>query len=555
MNKLSMVWRFFGFVLVSVLLVACGGKDGGASNSSPIYYDIACPVGFLPSTNDPSSRYFCVQSEPALQFFEQNCSDESKVAGDSLLFCPQMWEVYCEETGEFDSCESANSDPCIGMDDVVNIDGRCVSTYCPPLNQHLHDPSTCPDNVSSSPITSSSSASSEWISVVDLLHCPEGYGTPPFDGTYSYYCLSRTPPNDYYLQNCGEANNDYFCPLLEDDYCPSTGVIVVDGGECPTSSSSSSSQQSNQELCGVDYDALGNGSWQACYVLQNGTAECLHKENPTQAVQVKWDDGSPVQNAAQISGAGYYEVILITEEGTVHYGSRDRLSKNPKISELGISATGGQNTRCAMVRENNKNDVRCWDGGSDAFRPQLPDDFNAQQLSANYSDVCALDDDGKVWCWEQKPDNSLDFISANPSIAPFSEEIKFVSVGQLQVCGVKASGGVECLARWDSTNYLPTKGGATNEPVTQNGMSDVIGLELGFDQGITIHEDGKAKFWKSGSPTEFTGVSNAIAAGGDRDLACVLTADGDVYCLNSSRQPVKVNGNQKARNSDCPLVF
>ncbi len=172
-------------------------------------------------------------------------------------------------------------------------------------------------------------------------------------------------------------------------------------------------------------------------------------------------------------------------------------------------------------------------------------------MSANYSDVCALNADGKAWCWEQKADNSLDWIGVNPVEAPFSEPLAQVAVGQLQVCGVKRSGGVECLARWDSSGYLPSKGNQTTVPVAQAGMETAIAFQAGFGQGISVHRDGTARLWKNGKASLFEGVTDAVAAGGDRGVACVLTAGRDLFCLNGEQKAVKVTGAVKARATQC----
>ena len=411
-------------------------------------------------------------------------------------------------------------------------------------------------------------------SYIDMI-CPEGYSAPRDTDTVDYFCLWTIPAVDYYDQNC--PGDTFFCPKLEQDLnitssssssCPSGTEPTFGGTTCgnddtcifaPNTPGSPDYTPTIEERfadkpCGVDYDAMGNGSWQACLTLEDGTAGCLHKENRTTFVPLKWSDGSPVTNAAQVSGAGYYDVILVTTEGQLYYGNRTSLNKNaPLFSEGGISGTGGQNTRCAMIEDEGRKDVRCWKDNSDPYRPELPLDFNAMQLTANYSDVCALDDDGSVWCWQQKGDNSLDFADANPTKAPFSEPMVFVSVGQLAVCGVKLSGGIECLARWDSAGFLPSKGSDTSTPVNQTGMEDAIGFQAGFGQGISIHADGSAKLWKGGNATSFAGIANAIAAGGDRDVACALTQDGEVYCLDNSNQLIKITNNIKAKGGACPL--
>lgn len=402
--------------------------------------------------------------------------------------------------------------------------------------------------ISSSEIASSSS-STPTVVAWDIV-CPEGFDTPPSTETASFFCVSREPAETYYNNYCGDNPAG-----AERQFCSELHAIY---GQSNSSSDSSSSAEGiaayfADHPCGVDYNALGNGSWQACMTFEDGTAGCIHGQNPSDLVKLTWSDGTPVTNAQQVSGAGYFEVVLVTDNGDTYYGGRTSLDKNnPLFTGVGISGTGGQNTRCAMIRDGDKNDVRCWQNNSDPYRPELPADFNAMQVSANYSDVCALDDDGSVWCWEQKPDNSLDFIDTTPSKAPFSEEITHVSVGQLSVCGVKYSGGVECLARWDSTSFLPNKGSATNVPVEQQMMFDVVATHIGYGQGIAVDSAGQARLWKDGVPRLFA-LQDAIAADGDRGIACVLSRYGEVHCMDSEYNLRIMTKDLKAATLMCPF--
>lgn len=474
---------------------------------------------------------------------------------------------------------SSSSSLCAGVSDVIEIDGQCVSLYCPATGGFVSHPDECDELTNN---LSSSSASSMPVINADII-CPEGYRPAPVENV-SFFCVNTAPVSNFETsEQCpGGLSNSQYC------FYPDGGTQSSSSSACPDGQTANQhgncgyyenycqihgthSQQCLQQCqqdessdtrcdevlanaqtdCPVDYNAMGNGSWQACYTLEDGTAECLHKDSGTQATQVTWDDGTPVTTAAQITGAGYYEVILVTKSGAVYYGDRSRLSQNNFVfAEGGVTATGGQNTMCAIIKDDGQNDVRCWGKDKDPYRPELPLDFNALQLSANYSDVCALNDDNSVWCWEQKPDNSLDFIEQSPTQMPFSEAITYVSVGQLVICGVKQSGGLECLARWSDVGYMPSKGDDTTTPVAQAGMEDVVAYQAGFGQAISIHADGKAKLWTGGAATEFTGISNAIAGGGDRGLACTLTDDGDVYCLNNG-SIVKVNGDKKAAPAGC----
>ena len=419
--------------------------------------------------------------------------------------------------------------------------------------------------------------------IYDIL-CPAGATAPPSTAKEEYGCFSYIPQQQYYEEYCQGAGDQFFCEGLEQDLfggsssagtCPLGTELIPGTNTCgnfdhacvfgiQTEACIAACQadpnswdrcdlvnvsEPNSGSCGVDYNAMSNGSWQACWVLADGTAECAHATYKTSPKQVK-RNGDAVTDIAQISAAGYNDVIVVTNEGQAIFGNFEYLPTTSTIESGVISATGGQNTACAIIKNGELRDVRCWTKNTPVERPALPAGFDVMQLSANYSDVCALASNGDAWCWEQKSENSLSFAGPAPSKAPFSGPLDYISTGQLSVCGVLRTGGVECLARWDSADYLPTKGSSEINPVIQQGMEEVIAFQAGFGQGISIHSDGSAKLWKNGNATPFNGLTDAVSAGGDRGAACVLTANHEVHCMGDNAS-VKVSSN--AAEPACPM--
>ena len=567
-----MRYKFFSLLcFVGALLSGCSGQ-----NAKPEYVlDIICPDGYSAPPSTATTEYYCLSRIPVDTYYEQNCPANK-------YFCPLLEAKRSSEASSSSlppitssSVTISHSSLSSSASSIIYYDLLCPLGFSAPADDGMYDyfcvstisaESYYADICNHSPSgdrffceelhtqyiqtgfssVSGSSSSMAPVAAWDIV-CPEGFDTPPATEVASYFCVSREPADAYYANRCDGPSEALFCAELHAIY-----------GQSSSSSGASSSAEGIAGYfadypCGVDYNALGNGSWQACMTFEDGTAGCVHGDQPTEVVKLKWSDGSDVTNAQQVSGAGYFDVVLVTDAGDTYFGGRTSLDKNsPLFSGVGISGTGGQNTRCAMIRDGDKNDVRCWQNNSDPYRPELPADFNAMQLSANYSDVCALDDDGAVWCWEQKPDNSLDFIDSTPSKAPFSEEIVHVSVGQLSVCGVKYSGGVECLARWDSTTFLPNKGSATDEPVEQPMMYDVVAMQIGFGQGLAVDYGGQARLWKDGLPRLF-GTQNAVAAAGDRGAACVLTRFGEIDCMRKDYTTARITQDVKAANPVCPF--
>jgi hypothetical protein len=86
---------------------------------------------------------------------------------------------------------------------------------------------------------------------------------------------------------------------------------------------------------------------------------------------------------------------------------------------------------------------------------------------------------------------------------------------------------------------------------------------VGFGQGVVVRADGTAAYIGGGAvppsdnPGEpFTGVTNIVAAGGDRGSACVQNSAGAVFCRvgANSIAPATLDGAPlTAQAATCPL--
>jgi hypothetical protein len=86
---------------------------------------------------------------------------------------------------------------------------------------------------------------------------------------------------------------------------------------------------------------------------------------------------------------------------------------------------------------------------------------------------------------------------------------------------------------------------------------------VGFGQGVVVRADGTAAYIGGGAvppsdnPGEpFTGVTNIVAAGGDRGSACVQSSTGAVFCRvgANSIAPATLDGAPlTAQAATCPL--
>ena len=140
-----------------------------------------------------------------------------------------------------------------------------------------------------------------------------------------------------------------------------------------------------------------------------------------------------------------------------------------------------------------------------------------------------------------------------------------ISVGQNGVCGVSFDNTLECQVAWYDSPFLPTEGNAPNFQIRQTTFPSVASVHIGFGQGIMVRTDGTAAYLDkdaggftppSDNPGQpFTGVSDIVAAGGDRGSACVLTSAGSVFCHNGTAvaQATLDGAPITAQAAACPL--
>lgn len=324
-----------------------------------------------------------------------------------------------------------------------------------------------------------------------------------------------------------------------------------------------------QYSCGVNYTALGNGGYNACFRLEDGTAACTVKDQPATVEPVRWSSGEVITGVRSVSGAGgSSEAIVVTDNGAVYHGRFNSVNPTPVIESGGVYGSGGYNARCVMTKENGSKGIQCWRDGSAPSAPGLPAGFEVQQLSAAYGLACALNSQGEVWCWLAGGNvgSTLgNLLSETPAKMPFAEPMVQVAAGQTSICGIKHGGGVDCIAGWHDGFFLPGRNdGAGGFELATQYTHDVVAFQSGWLQGIGVRADGTAFYspGQFGAPASndsqfvaFSGVSSAVSAGGDRldsgGAACVLDARGDVFCLDGG-STVRVTGPVKAAAGSCP---
>lgn len=286
--------------------------------------------------------------------------------------------------------------------------------------------------------------------------------------------------------------------------------------------------------CGAKYTALGDGGWQFCLRLADGGAAC--SRSTAEFTRVTFAGGAAVTNVAQVSGQRDSGVGVVTTAGALHVGGVTSIGTAPLIASGVVNYSGGFHASVALVAEGDGFGVLSWTDNGAPAPVTLPNGEEPIQVSANYGLACALSTAGNAYCWNAGGNHSLQLTDA-PTRVAINRPLQMISVGQNSVCGVSFDSTLECVAAWYDSPFLPTEGSAPNFQVRASTFPSIREVHAGFGQGIVVRSDGTAVFLAGGvvppadNPGQpFTGVTNVIAAGGDRGSACVQTQAGAVFC-------------------------
>lgn len=313
--------------------------------------------------------------------------------------------------------------------------------------------------------------------------------------------------------------------------------------------------------CGAKYTAIGDGGWILCVRLADGGGACSDKGTAT-FHRVTFSDGSPIDNVAQVSGFGDTSVGVVTTDGALYTGvGPTGINKSPAIAEGVVNFSGGYHSRVALTKTGGKFGVVGWVDTGNPAAIALPADVNPVQVSGNYGLACALASTGDVYCWEAGGNHNITSITTTPSKVTLDGPVRQVSVGQNTVCGVTFDDKLTCVAAWYDNPWLPSEGQAPNFTVKQSTFPEVREVHAGFHQGVIVDGSGVAHFLDgNGSPgtdnpgSPFTGVSDVVAAGGDRGNACVANAAGELHCWVSGATRATLDGQPvQVQAADCPF--
>ena len=308
--------------------------------------------------------------------------------------------------------------------------------------------------------------------------------------------------------------------------------------------------------CGVNYTALGNGGWPACFRTNDGQAVCYANG---QVRTLKWDaDKTPVNGVRHVSGMDSDWAVLVLDDGSAYQVKTDiGIREGDKIVDSGaIAVSAGFQTRaCLMIDAGDKRDLLCTEEKKPWQRPALPEDFDVVQLTSSYKMNCALNRKGQAWCWGH-PDAASDIITATPAQIPFDEPVVNISADQTTLCGVSYTGKPKCITDAFVPGYVPAgaaiPGSGSGQYLADGFEPNAAFLHGAYNRGVVVRTDGTGAYYeKSGETKVELGLDNIIAGGGKRDSIVVMTEDGSIYSVNGGNER-KVDG-FTAQNPVCPL--
>lgn len=201
-------------------------------------------------------------------------------------------------------------------------------------------------------------------------------------------------------------------------------------------------------------------------------------------------------------------------------------------------------------------------------------------VAAGDRNSCALRKDGTVWCWGSNDTGELGDGNA-PTDSPVPVEvsgltnvIKISAGGYVGitagVCAVKDDGTVWCWGGEGGTDIHPS-GANTDTPEQITGISNAIDVMRGAQHACALINDGTVECWgadwnsqlgnsygggSTSSPQTVTGITNAVAlsrSAGHAYTTCAILADGNAQCWGQDDTGQTADGTVTAGNHGTPV--
>ena len=157
---------------------------------------------------------------------------------------------------------------------------------------------------------------------------------------------------------------------------------------------------------------------------------------------------------------------------------------------------------------------------------------------------CAVRKNGEAVCWGGKFPGNYDSVGdANPYAIPNLHDAVAASVGDTQMCFLRASGHVACLGH-DSGGEVGSVpvGASTDKPTDVPGVEDAVEIAAGTSFTCARLASGKVLCWGDSrlvgagldqglsGPVAVLGLDDALSLSATEDHACAAKKDGKVVC-------------------------
>ncbi len=270
---------------------------------------------------------------------------------------------------------------------------------------------------------------------------------------------------------------------------------------------------------------ISSGGIHSCWLLTTGGVKC-------------WGNGS---NGRLGHSNGNHEV-------------------NPKtIENLSnvVQIDAGNEHTCALLQDQT---VRCWGTGKNgrlgngaSYHSVIPVAVsglsNVTQISAGWWNSCVVLSDRTVQCWGQSYLGSLgtgstDPYSAIPAVVPGLTNVIKVSVGRSHICALRDDGTVYCWGLNLSGDPAPGQKQISQPTPVDIGVANAVDVSSGNEHSCAVTSSGSVYCWGEGmhgvlgngsgqdsaSPLLIPGISTAVRVASGATTTCALLASQQVKC-------------------------
>lgn len=186
-----------------------------------------------------------------------------------------------------------------------------------------------------------------------------------------------------------------------------------------------------------------------------------------------------------------------------------------------------------------------------------PNGVRAVQLSTYGRHTCALDAQGKAYCWGNNGWGKLGVdgvgVSSTPRAVGGGHSFKQLAISGDHSCGLTLAGKIFCWGRNDSRQFAAISPGSTSMPVAVAPALTFASITTGSHHTCGVMANGQAYCWGynglgnlgdglrisfgntyTTDPTLVVGGHSWKMLGGGQTHACGLTTAGQIYCWGSN---------------------